>query len=78
MISKYTCTACKVEVTKQNGAQPGCPACGFGWATGPSQEHTPWTFPYPYGPVEPYNPYAPYEPETTWYTIRTDNKIIIG
>lgn len=68
MISKFTCTACKTEVSKENGAQPGCPACGFGWVTSPKiepwPEVSPWIVPY-------YPPYIPGQtyPESPWYKI---------
>ncbi len=73
MISKFVCTACKVEVTKENGAQPGCPACGFGWQTAPKitwPEIAPWVVPTypPYIPV-PTFPDLPVYPVQPWYEI---------
>lgn len=63
MISKFTCTVCRTEITKENGAQPGCPACGFGWAS-PTLEKI-QTIPYP----APYYPTYPTYPGDPWYKI---------
>jgi hypothetical protein len=50
-----------VEVVKENGAQPGCPACGFGWQTAPKIEPWPEVSPWE---VVPY--YPPYIPDQTY------------
>ena len=74
MTSSYICSSCRTYITKQNGAQPGCPSCGHGWVSAPKiepwPEVSPWTIPYePYVPYVPTPTYPGTWPHSPWYKL---------